>query len=220
MICSKRSGFAFLSLMTLLMLCLLPSCKQTAITTNAREDLVRALGNTNLSGFDFESTENDAQLITSFTNSNVKSVIRLEGGTNSVVLKYTGVKDKGKNTSTTYKTELSRSGNTLAMLVTDLASGAIVSRDTFPPPTSHDPVGPTFDSLEDCINDFDCKRKGALQCEANRTCKDQFAALTCCLKNGECYSVHLIIRPTRILCQLLPPWITDFKAAVFRNPVN
>ena len=216
MISSKRSSFAFLSLTTLLMLCLLPSCKQTPTTTNPREDLVRALGGTNLSGFDFESTETDAQLVTSFTNSNVKNVITLEGGTSSVVLKYTSVKDKAKNTSTTYKTELSRSGNTLAMLVTDFASGAIVSRDTFPTPTPHDPAGPTFDSLDDCIKDFDCKHKGELQCEANRTCRDQLAALTCCLKNGQCFSVHLVIRPTRILCQLLPPWITDIKAAVFR----
>ena len=214
MISSKRSSFVFLSLMTLLVLCLLPSCNKTATTTNAKEDLVRVLGNTNLTGFDFGSTENDAQLVTSFTNSNVKSVIRLEGGTNSVVLKYTSVKDKAKNTTATYKTELSRSGNTLAMLVTDFATGAVVSRDTFPTPTPHDPAGPTFDSLEDCIKDFDCKHKGALQCEANRTCKDQFAALICCLKNGQCFSVHLVIRPTRPLCQLLS-WVTDFEAVVF-----
>ena len=215
MISSKRSSFAFLSVMTLLILCLVPACDKTATTTtNTKDDLVRTLGNPNLSGFDFASTETDAQLISSFTNSNVKNVIRLEGGTNSVVLKYTSVKDKAKNTTATYKTELNRSGNTLAMLVTDVATGAVVSRDTFPPPTRHDPTGPTFDSLEDCIKDFDCKHKGALQCEANRTCKDQFAALTCCLKNGQCFSVHLVIRPTRLLCQLLP-WITDFEAAVF-----
>lgn len=210
MISSKRSSFACLSLMTLLMLCLLPSCNRTATTGNAKEDLVRTLGNTNLTGFDYQSTENDAQLITSFTNSNVKNVIRLDGGTNSSVLKYTTVKDKAKNTSTTYKTELSRSGNSLTMLVTDYATGSVVSKDAFPTPTRHEP---TFDSLEDCINDFNCKHRGALLCEANRTCKDQFAALTCCLKNGQCFSVHLVVRPTRILCQLLP-WITDFEAAV------
>jgi hypothetical protein len=27
--------------------------------------------------------------------------------------------------------------------------------------------------------------------------------LTCCLKSGQCFSVHLIIRPTRPLCQLI-----------------
>lgn len=216
MISRKRSSLVFLLSMTFLTLCLVPSCnnKETTQQSNPKEELVRVLGSTNLTGFDYEATENDTQMITSFTNSNVKNVIRLEGGTNSVVLKYTSVKDKAKNTTATYKTELSRSGNALAMLVTNFATGDVVSNDRFPTATPHDPAGPTFDSLEDCIKDFECKRKGELLCEANRTCKDQYAALTCCLKNGQCFSVHLIVRPTRRICQLIP-WITDFEAAVF-----
>lgn len=213
---SKRSSLVFLLSMTFLTLCLVSSCdnKEAAQKSNQKEDLVRVLGSTNLAGFDYESTENDAQTIASFTNSNVKNVIRFEGGTNSVVLKYTSVKDKARNTTATYKTELSRSGEALAMVVTNFATGDVVSTDKFPTATPHDPGGPTFDSLEDCIKDFECKRKGELLCEANRTCKDQFAALTCCLKNGQCFSVHLVVRPTRRICQLIP-WITDFEAAVF-----
>lgn len=216
MISTKRSSLVFVFSVTLLTLCLVSSCNNKQEATqkgNPKDDLVRVLGNTNLNGFDFESTETDAQTVSSFTNSNTKGVIRMEGGTNNVVLKYTSVKDKAKNTTTTYKTELNRSGNALAIQVTNFATGDVVSNDRFPVATTHT-TGPTFDSLEDCIKDFECKRKGELLCEANRTCKDQYAALTCCLKNGQCFSVHLIIRPTRRICQLIP-WITDFDAAVF-----
>jgi hypothetical protein len=211
----KRWNIAFLSLMALLTLGLALSCNKTATTTsNPKEELVRVLGSTNLTGFDFESTENDAQAVASFTNSNVKKVITLDRGTDNVVLKYTSVKDKGKNTTTTYKAELSRSENALSLLVTDFASGSVVSKEDFPPPTPHNPAGPTFNSLEDCIKDFDCNRKGPLLCEANRTCKDQYAALTCCLNDGQCFSVHLIIRPTRPICQWTP-WNPNLEAVVF-----
>ena len=104
---------------------------------------------------------------------------------------------------TVTKTELMRADNALAIVVTDFNTGAAISKDTFPPPQPHNPSAPTFDSLQACIDDFNCKHRGELLCEANRTCKDQFAALTCCLKSGQCFSVHLIIRPTRPLCQLI-----------------
>ena len=214
----RLSRFAFPLLATLLAFGLLSSCSpETDQTTNrtdstnradsggavsAKEELQRALKGANVAGFDFESKEDDTQVTTSFTNSNVKSVIRLDDTTNSVVLKYTSVKDKAKNSTAVYKTEASKSGNAITLLVSDFATGNVVSRDNFPPPGPHTTGGPTFDSLEDCIKDFDCKHKGELQCEANRTCQDQFAALTCCLKNGQCFSVHLIIRPTSPRCQL------------------
>jgi hypothetical protein len=63
------------------------------------------------------------------------------------------------------------------------------------------PPGP-FDSVAACLQDFDCTRRGAIQCEANRTCEAQVAALTCCLKNGTILSIHLLIKPTKIQCLL------------------
>ncbi|HTG93852.1 MAG TPA: hypothetical protein VL866_14770, partial [Pyrinomonadaceae bacterium] len=179
-----------------------PSSSPSPVTqSDPKAELTNALKGADVSQFDFERKEDDTQIVSSFTNRNLKNVVRLEPNTNNIVLKYTSVKDKGRNTTQVSKTELTRSDKTLAIVVTDFNTGAAISKDTFPPPGPH--AGPTFDSLEACIDDFNCKHRGELLCEANRTCKDQFAALTCCLKNGQCFSVHLIIRPTRPLCQLI-----------------
>ncbi|HSE30530.1 MAG TPA: hypothetical protein VLA93_03025 [Pyrinomonadaceae bacterium] len=207
---SRRTRFLF-PLITVLFAALAvsscnPQSQQPPPTTppaDPKAELTTALKGADVSAFDFERKEDDTQIVSSFTNRNLKNVVRLEPGTNNIVLKYTSVKDKGRNTTAISKTELTRSENNLAIVVTDFNTGAAISKDTFPPPQPHDPAGPTFDTLEACIDDFNCKHRGELLCEANRTCKDQYAALTCCLKNGQCFSVHLIIRPTRLLCKLL-----------------
>ena len=142
-------------------------------------------------------------MVASLTNGAVRNVITIDEGTTNTVLGYSSVTDKKANTTRTYKAEAVKTGASLAVVVTDVVTGEVVSKDTFPVPQPHGGGQPTFDSLEACIKDFDCKNRGALQCEANRTCKDQFAALTCCLTNGQCFSVHLIIRPTSLRCTLL-----------------
>ena len=171
--------------------------------SDPKAELTTVLKGADVSAFDFERTENDTQIVSSFTNRSLKNVVTVQPGQNNIVLKYTSVKDKGRNTAQVTKTELTRADNALAIVVTDFNTGAAISKDTFPPPQPHNPSAPTFDSLQACIDDFNCKHRGELLCEANRTCKDQFAALTCCLKSGQCFSVHLIIRPTRPLCQLI-----------------
>jgi hypothetical protein len=208
-----RSRFVFSCLAALFALLLVASCNPQSNQTppapspipqsDPKAELTSALKGADVSAFDFERKEDDTQVVSSFTNRNLKNVVRLEPGTNNVVLKYTSIRDKGKNTTQISKTELTRSDNALAIVVTDFNTGAAISKDTFPTATPHEPTGPTFDSLEACIEDFNCKHRGELLCEANRTCKDQYAALTCCLKNGQCFSVHLIIRPTRLLCRLI-----------------
>ena len=220
---SRRSRFVFPSLAALLALVLVASCnpptEQTPSTPSQpdpKAELTTALKGADVSAFDFERKEDDTQVVSSFTNRNLKNVMRVEPGTNNIVLKYTSVKDKGRNTTTISKTELTRSGNALSIVVTDFNTGAAISKDDFPPPRPHDPAGPTFDTLEDCINDFNCKHKGELLCEANRTCKNQYAALTCCLKNGQCFSVHLVIMPTRPLCKLLEV-IPNFESFVLSS---
>lgn len=210
-----RSTFVFPLLTALVAIALVASCNpQTGqpppspspsptTQSDPKAELTTALKGADVSAFDFERTENDTQIVSSFTNRSLKNVVTVQPGQNNIVLKYTSVKDKGRNTAQVTKTELTRADNALAIVVTDFNTGAAISKDTFPPPQPHNPSGPTFDSLQACIDDFNCKHRGELLCEANRTCKDQFAALTCCLKSGQCFSVHLIIRPTRPLCQLI-----------------
>ncbi|MEK6322270.1 MAG: hypothetical protein AABN33_11355 [Acidobacteriota bacterium] len=198
-----RPESAFRLAIVFLSLGLVGSCKTTM--PDPRQDLLRSLKGANVEGYHFATEEDETQVIASLTNSAVRNLITLDSGATDLVLRYTSVKDKNTNTTRTSKTEVIKTGTALTLLVTDIATGEVVSRKPFPAAESHkktDTTGPppTFDSLEDCIKDFNCTRRGALQCEADRTCENQFAALTCCLKNGQCFSVHLIIRPTRLRC--------------------
>lgn len=182
----------------LLSLGLLCSCK--LMRTDPREDLIRSLRGANVEGFQFATKEDGAEEIASLTNSAVRNLIKLDDVETNLVLRYTRISDKATNTARTYKTEIAKEGTALTLLVTDIGTNEVVSRDTFPAAATKHANG--FDSLEDCLREFDCVNRGPLQCEANRTCKDQFAAITCCLKNGQCFSVHLIIRPTTLRCKL------------------
>jgi hypothetical protein len=156
-------------------------------------------------GFNFGTEENETQTISSLTNSAVRQLVTLDGGTTNLVLRYTSVKGKKTNVTRTSRAEIVKSGKELTLQVTDIANGEVIFRQRFPVPEPHQRAGgiggpPTFDTLEAWLRDFDCTRRGTLQCEANRTCQDQYAALTCCLTNGQCFSVHLIIKPTTFKC--------------------
>jgi hypothetical protein len=200
---------------SLLSAALVSACGKPA-PQSPREELVSSLKGANVDGFEFATTEDDAQEVASLTSKAVKELTNMDSGPTSIVLRYTRVKDKKANTAKTFKAEMTRSGKELTLQVTDIGSSEIVSKNTFTP-VAHDP-GPTprpqtFNTLEDCIRDFDCNRRGALQCEANRTCKDQFAALSCCLNNGQCFSVHIIVRPTSLRCVLISV-VADFEGFV------
>jgi len=65
-----------------------------------------------------------------------------------------------------------------------------------------------------CIADLLCEKQSQLQCEANRTCRDQFWARTCCLRDGLCFSVHGVVRPNTLRCQVIGP-VGDFGELVF-----
>jgi hypothetical protein len=184
--------------MVLLSVGLFHSCGPTR--PDPRDDLVRSLKGASVEGFQFSSTEDSTEESASLTNSAVRDLIRLDGAATSVVLRYTRVRDKAANTARTFKTEVTREGSALSLLVTDVGTNEVVSRERFPAPTIRHQNG--FDTLQDCLREFDCVNRGPLQCEANRTCEDQFAAITCCLNNGQCFSVHLIIRPTTLRCKL------------------
>jgi hypothetical protein len=212
-----RSKLIICSSTALLSLSLLFACKPAK--TDAREDLIGSLKGADVEGFNFGTEENETQAISSFTNSAVRQLVTLDGGTTNLVLKYTGIKDKKTNVTKTSKTEIVKSGKELTLQVTDIANGKVVFKQRFPVPEPHQPAdvthgSPTFDTLEACIDDFNCTRRGSLQCEANRTCQDQYAALTCCLKNGQCFSVHLVIKPTTFKCTWTPV-IPNFEGVVF-----
>lgn len=215
---TKHSMSEFCLASMLFSIALLCSCQTTI--SDPREEFVRSLKGANVEGYYFAIEENETQIVTSLTNSAVRNLIQLDGDT-TVVLKYTRIKEKKANTAKIYITEVVKTGTALALLVKDIEKGEVSSRKTFPAPVPHndtDTTGslPIFDSLEDCLTNFNCTRRGALQCEANRTCEDQYAAMICCLSDGLCYSVHLIIRPTTLRCKVAVP-IPNFEGFVFKQ---
>jgi hypothetical protein len=195
----------FVSCATVLLLSLVAaSCSKNTTTTmtppDARAELLASLKDANLDGFVFETRDNDAQEVVSMTNSIVGEAIKMDGDT-TLVLRYSMVKDKKANTSTTYRIEATRAGDQLTFQVTDIASGASFMTDTSefsaPPAATGTTCGPpAFKNFDDCL----CSLRAALLFEANRTCKPQTGAATCCINGTALVSVHIIAMPTDFRC--------------------
>lgn len=198
------------------------SCSKppAAVTSDPKSDpkseLANSLKGVDVSGFEFSTREDDAIGFAAFTNRAVRDLITLEKGTNNVVLQYARIKDKKANTTKTYKTEVVRKDTRISVRVTDFDTNAVISDDdTEPPPPP--PRGGDFNTLEECLADFNCKHRGEVQCAANRTCKTQIVGIMCCLTNGQCISVHLVIKPNSLKCSLLEiGQVPDLEGIVLR----
>ena len=166
-----------------------------------KQQLLRTLKGKKVKGYHFSLQEDENRVVASLTNSAVRKPIELDREGEVLILSYTLVKDKKKRTTRTFKSEVRTNGSDVAIIVRDFVTNRVISNNSFPSPTPHD--GTRFETLEQCIQDFHCKHGGELQCEANRTCKTQHAALTCCLNNGNCSSIHLVFHPNSLLCQIL-----------------
>jgi hypothetical protein len=174
------------------------------VMADQKQALLRMLKSRYIKGYHFSLQEDENKVVASLTNSAVRKPIDLNRAGADLILGYTQVKDKKKRTTQTFKSEVKTDGSSVAIIVRDLATNRVISKNSFPSPTPHDHPGDTgFETLEQCIQDFRCKHGGELQCEANRTCKTQYAAITCCLNNGNCYSVHLVFLPNTLRCQIL-----------------
>lgn len=198
---------AFYLSIALLSIIFVNSCQPSS--TSARDELASSLKGANVEGFYFANHENESQEVSSLTNSAVSNLIKFDDATNNIVLRYTRVKDKAKGTTNTYKTEIVKTGNALDFLITELETGDSVFKKNLPAPTATDNF-PTYDTFEACIDDFNCTKRSALQCEANRTCEPQFAAIICCRKDGQCLSIHFVFKPNSRKC-LLRDLIPDLE---------
>jgi hypothetical protein len=200
-----RVGFNVL--LALLAIGSLFACERAQMP-DPKAELTRSLKGADVAGYLFSLNEGETETTSALTNKAVQNTITLGKGNKGVVLRYTRVEDKKANASKIYKSEISKQDGALALVVTDLGADRIIEKESFPVSgPACEPAG-QFNSINACIDEFSCTRKGPLQCEANRTCKPQLAALTCCLKNGSIISVHLIIQPAitpRCLLQDLIP---------------
>lgn len=212
-------NFMFCLVIALLFVSGFSSCNPPKPETKSdpRAELISALKGANTDGYKF-TTEGDEKLeIASLTNGLLRDRIKLDGNTANVVLRYATVKDKSSNTSRTYKIEVAKSGAEINLLQTDVATGELVSKDKFPAAEPHPPNGPTFNSLDECLADFDCRVRPKIQAEANRTCKAQRAGVTCCSPGGTiCTIVDFLITPTRRICGLIGPLPDEVQ--ILANP--
>ena len=166
-----------------------------------KQELLRMLKGKNVKDYYFSLQEDENKVVASLTNSAVRKPIDLDKAGGDLILGYTQVKDKKKRTTRTFKSEVGTNGSHVAIIVRDVVTNRVVSKNSFPSPTQHDSTG--FETINQCVQDFRCKHGGELQCEANRTCKPQFPAIICCLNNGNCFDVHLVFHPNTLLCQIL-----------------
>lgn len=189
----------FLLVAVLLSLSLVSSCKETI-----RAELVGSLKGETLEGFNFATLEDGNQIIASLTNSEAQNIVTLENNTINKILKYTLVKENINIIKRVYKTEVIKKNSELALVVTDITTGIVVSRTPFPESKSNHSLNGlhNFDTFEECIADFNCTSRQAYQCEANRTCEVQLPHLLCCFNDGQCFSLVMIINPTRLKCRL------------------
>jgi hypothetical protein len=183
-----------------------PNSNNNANTSTTPRDpkaeLVRALKGANVDGFYFATKEDDNQLITSLTNGALRSPVKIEDG-GTFVLGYANVKDKKANTTKTLAAEIVRSGAAYSLHLKDIVAGGLVLDERFAPRIC--PGVPVFNTLDECFDDFNCKVRPELLCEANRTCKNIYTEVQCCLRDGTRIHALVIIRPTARRCVAVFP---------------
>lgn len=183
-----------------LLLGLVCACSEPA--ADPRTDLEASLEGADVEGYLFALSEDEARTTTSLTNPAVRDLVTLDREDADLPLRYTRIEDQGEEPPKTYRSAVVKDGPSLSLVVAEVGTDAVISTTEFPSagPACFDET--EFASLPACIARFNCLNKGALLCEANRTCEPQLAAVTCCLDNDQDFSVHLIYPPTSIRCQL------------------
>ena len=106
----------------------LASCKPAHDAGDLRGSLPAA----DVQGYLYSRIENGNQSAESLTNPAVVDLTPQPKGTTSVVIGYKRVVDKKAQTARTYKTEARRSGNDVTLVVTDIATNAVVVNERFP----------------------------------------------------------------------------------------
>lgn len=171
-------------------------------TIDIKAQLVSKLKGEYVNGFHFAFEEDDKKTVASLSNGAINEIIALEDSASNLIVKYFHVKIKNSKTETIYKLELIKSDEQLSFVSTETVTGRVINTIVVPPhthPEAHD--NHTFDTIGDCIADFDSSDfQVTLQQEANRTCEDQLAHVTCCLTDGSCWSLVLIIKPSSWKC--------------------
>jgi hypothetical protein len=176
------------------------ACGQPAAAADPEADLIARLKGADVKGYLFAMNEDPATSSSALTNPAVAGFYMLPKTDTNVVLRYSSVTDAATGKVSTYKAEVVKKGTAVSLLLSDVASGKVLSNQQFPPATPA--CSPAFSSLSACIDRFRCMNAGALQCAANTTCQPQLADVDCCLTNGQEFDVLMIFPPTSLICSL------------------
>jgi len=193
------------------------SCKSK--TENPKQKLLDAFAKQNIdSTWNFETYEDDSSRMAAFKNKNIREHISLPDKDTSVVIGFFSKEDKMNHSSTKYKAELFRRDSSLYIDITDpsdkqldrIALRAAHKKQAVP---SVAPAATgSFGSLNDCFYDFNCNQRSHLQCLANQMCQPVYADIDCCLPDGQCYAILVIIFPTRPLCSVISAQVPEVFA--------
>jgi hypothetical protein len=171
-----------------------------ASADDPKADLIGLLKGVDVDGYTFSMNEDDAVTSSSLTNKGLYDVFSLGRGDADVILRYTSIQDKKTLKTSVYKSEVIKKGTAMNLVITDVAANKVISNKAFPAAGPGCFPAGQFATLNACIERFRCLYGGNLTCNANLSCEPQFAALTCCLTNGQNFSVHMIFPPTSITC--------------------
>ena len=184
------------------------ACRESKIG-NPKQQLLETFKSQNIDpSWNFETTENDSMEIASFKNKSIREqILLLSSSDTSLVLDFVSVKKKGSSTTTIFKSELIKHDSIFYIERSD-AAGKEIDKIMFPvihkKPTTVTAAGPDlFTSVTACLNDFMCKHRGEMQCQANQTCRPAIGDVDCCLTNGQCIDILIVINPTKLLCSIL-----------------
>ena len=112
-----------------------------------KQELLRKLKGKNIKGYHFSLQEDENKVVASLTNSAVRKPIDLNRAGANLILSYTQLKDKKKRTTRTFKSEVKTNGSYVAIIVRDLVTNRVISKNSFPSPTPHHPGHTRFKTL-------------------------------------------------------------------------
>ena len=98
-----------------------------------KQELLRTIKVKNLRGYHFSFKEDGNQAVASMTNSAVQKLINLDRASKGLTLSYTKVKNKKKKTTRTFKCEVKTDESSVTILVRDLITNRMISKNLFPP---------------------------------------------------------------------------------------
>lgn len=172
-----------------------------AVPASADDELLRALGNANPADYAYSTSDDEEQDTASLTYRGLHERVTVSGS--NFILKVSRVTDKKTKEARVYRTEILREKDAVTLRISDVDTGEVILDTLAPPPV----VGGGGD-FDECFRNFECNLRGPMQCEADRTCKAQVLAVTCCDDQGNCISVHFVVRPQSARCalrDLVPP---------------